>query len=113
AQRDWAGAAEAMRAHLTAVVPPAPAPLEEPARRLVARAAALLALAGDEAGLAALRQAESARMEGGAFDDAFALMTAGRIGGIGDLPRLRRELELARALPARLEGLRAGTGAAR
>jgi hypothetical protein len=113
ARQDWPGAAGAMQAHLAARLPPAPAPLDDHARRLVARTAALLALAGDEAGLAALRAAEGARMEEGAFAEAFALMTAGRIGGIGDLPRLRRELEVARLLPAQLERLRPGAGTAR
>jgi hypothetical protein len=49
----------------------------------------------------------------GAFAEAFALLTAARIGGIGDLPRLRRELEVARLLPARLDGLRASGAGAR
>ena len=112
-RHDWAGAAAALSAHLAEAIPPAPAPLTEEGRRLVARTAALLALAGDEGGLAGLRAAHGARMEGGAFEDAFALMTAGRIGGVGDLPRLRRQLELARLLPTRLESLRPGVAIAR
>jgi hypothetical protein len=113
ARQDWAGAAAATQAHLALSLPPAPAPLDDAARRLVARAAALLALAGDEPGLAALRAAEGARMEEGAFSEAFGLMTAGRLDGIGDLPRLRRELDVARLLPAQLERLRPSPGAAR
>jgi hypothetical protein len=121
ARQDWTGAAAAMRAHLAATLPPAPAPLPEAARGLVARAAALLALAGNEVGLAELRTAEVGRMAGGAFGDTFGLMTAERIDGAGDLPRLRRELEAARQLPARLaardrarpEGLRAVGASAR
>jgi hypothetical protein len=113
ARQDWAGAAEVLGAHLSNALPPAPAPLPEDARRLVARRAALLSLAGDEAGLAALREAEGARMAGGPFAEAFALITAGRMAGIGDLSRIRQEVELARTLPARLDALRAGTGVAR
>jgi hypothetical protein len=113
ARQDWAGAASVLRTHLAAALPPAPAPLTEEARRLLARAAALLALAGDEPGLAALREAEAARMAGGAFEEPFVLLTAARMEGVADLPRLRQELELARALPARLETLRTGPGAAR
>lgn len=113
ARQDWAGAAGVLRAHLAATLPPAPAPLEPEARQLVARAAALLALAGDEAALAELRAAESGRMSGGPFDEAFALITAGRLGGMEGLPRLRQELDLARTLPARLDALRAAPGAAR
>jgi hypothetical protein len=33
--------------------------------------------------------------------------------GIGDLARIRQEVELARTLPSRLDALRAGTGIAR
>ena len=52
-------------------------------------------------------------MSGGPFDEAFALITAGRLGGMEGLPRLRQELDLARTLPARLDALRAAPGAAR
>lgn len=113
ARQDWAGAAAVLGTHLAAALPPVPAPLDAEARRLVARRAALLALAGDEAGLAALRQAESPRMSGGAFEQAFALISAGRLGGMEGLPRLRQELELARALTAQPDGLRAAAGTAR
>jgi hypothetical protein len=101
-RQDWPAAAAVLRAHLAAALPAAPAVLDEAQRRLVARAAALHALAGDEAALATLRTAESGRMEGGAFADAFTLLTAQRIGGVADLPRLRQELDAVRALPARL-----------
>lgn len=108
ARRDWGGAGAVLRAHLPHALPPAPAPLEEEARRLLARTAALLSLAGDEAGLAALRDAEGARMAGGPYAEVFALITADRIGGIGDLARIRQEMELARSLPSRLDALRGG-----
>jgi hypothetical protein len=110
ARQDWAGAAAVLRAHLVAALPPPPEPLPEGSRRLVARTAALLTLAGDEAGLAGLREAEGARMADGAFEIPFTLLTAARLAGPGDLPRLRRELELARALPSRLKTLRAEGG---
>jgi hypothetical protein len=113
AAQQWAGAAAVLRTHLAHALPPAPAPLPEDGRRLLARTAALLSFAGDEAGLAALRQAEGARMAGGSYAEAFALITAGRMAGIGDLARIRQEVELARTLPSRLDALRAGTGIAR
>jgi hypothetical protein len=113
AAQQWAGAAAVLRTHLGYALPPAPAPLPEDGRRLLARTAALLSFAGDEAGLAALREAEGARMAGGAYAEAFALITAGRMAGIGDLARIRQEVELARSLPSRLDALRAGTGIAR
>jgi hypothetical protein len=112
ARQDWPGASAALGAYLAATIPAA-GDLDDEARRLLARHAALLALAGDEAGLAALRAAEAGRMRGGAYGDAFAVITAERIGGVADLPRLRRELEVARAFPSRLDGLRAGTPPAR
>jgi hypothetical protein len=102
-----------LRAHLTHTLPPAPAALPADARRLLARTAALLSFAGDEAALAALREAEASRMAGGPYAEAFALITAGRMAGIGDLSRIRQEVELARTLPSRLDALRAGAGVAR
>lgn len=113
AAQDWAGAAAVLRAHLLRTLPPAPAPLPEDARRMLARTAALLSFAGDEAGLAALRVAEGTRMAGGAYAEAFALITAGRMAGIADLSRVRQEVEMARTLPSRLDALRPGTGVAR
>ncbi|MGG5807977.1 hypothetical protein, partial [Falsiroseomonas sp. CW058] len=106
AQRDWAGAAAVLGAHLAVALPARPAALDEAQQRLVGRHAALLALAGEDGALAALRQAESPRMAGGAMGDVFALLTAGRLDGVADLPRLRQELEFARVLPSRLDGLR-------
>ncbi len=113
ARQDWAGAAAALLGHLETTLPAPGEALDAAARRLVARAAALLALAGDEAGLAALREREAPRMSGGAFEEAFGLLTSARLSGADDLPRARRELELARALPARLEALRNGEAPAR
>jgi hypothetical protein len=113
ARQDWAGAAAVLGTHLADTLPAGPAALDAEARRLVARRAALLAMAGDESGLAALREAEGLRMSGGAFAEAFALINAGRLSGTEALPRLRQELELARALTVQLDGLRAAAGTAR
>lgn len=113
ARRDWAGAAAVMREHLITVLPPASAPLGPEHQRLVARFAALLALAGDEQGLATLRAAESGRMADGTLNEAFTVITGQRLGGIADLQRVRQELDLARILPARLESLRGGAPVAR
>jgi hypothetical protein len=113
AQQDWPGAAAAMARLRATTTQPAPAPLDEAARRLLLRQAALLALAGDEAALAALRAEEAARMAEGPHSEAFALITNGRLRGAEDLPRLRQELEMARAMPAGLETLRATSIVAR
>ncbi|MGG5817960.1 hypothetical protein [Falsiroseomonas sp. HW251] len=109
-RQDWAPAAAVLRAHLDTL---APGPLSDAARRLVARSAALLALAGDETGLAALRESHADRMAGTPEAETFDLLTAGRAGGVADLPRLRQQLELARLLPQRLETLRTAPAAAR
>jgi hypothetical protein len=113
ARQDWRGAAAALADHLRAVLPDAPAALDASQQRLVARHAALLALAGEQGKLAQLAAAEAPRMAGGAMRDAFALLTATPLSGPADLPRLRQELELARALPGRLESLRDTVGDAR
>ena len=75
---------------------------------MLLRQAALLALAGDEAALGTLRASQATRMGEGPLADAFALLTADPLRGLADLPRLQRELQLFRNLPARLEALRAG-----
>jgi hypothetical protein len=112
-RQDWPGAAAALARHLGATLPAAPAPLGEAARRALTRLAAFHALADDAAALAALREAEGARMAEGPFAEAFALLTSDPARGVADLPRLGRELGLLRALPARLEALRTTPLAAR
>ncbi len=107
-QQDWAGAAGALAGHLRAVLPAAPVPLDEQQRRLVLRQAALLVLAGDEAGLARLREAYAPRIADGPLTEAFTMLTADQLRGLTDLPRLQRELQLFRSMPSRLEALRAG-----
>ena len=102
------GAAAALGAHIAAVLPVAPAPLDVERQRLLVRQAAMLALAGDDAGLAALRAAHADRLRDGALHGAFTLLTGDPLRGLGDLPRLQRELQLFRGLPSRLEALRAG-----
>jgi hypothetical protein len=105
---DWAGAASALDGHLSMALPAAPAMLEEAQQRLVVRQAAMLALAGDEAGLAAVRVRYAARLPQGPLAAAFALLTAEHLRGLADLPRLQRELLLFQTIPPRLEALRAG-----
>lgn len=112
-RQDWPQAAAVLGAHLQAVLPAAPLPLYAAQQRLVARQAALLALAGQQDALRALHAAHGARMETGAMADAFALLTGDRMVAVADLPRLRQELDLARALPSRLDSLREMTPIAR
>lgn len=111
--RDWPGAAAAMAQHLAATLPAAPAPLGQEDRAALARQAAYLALAGDDAGLAALRASHGARMDGGPLAEAFGVLTSDPVRGLSDLPRLQRELGMMRILPSRLDALRAGVQVAR
>ncbi len=106
--QDWAAAAAALGAHIEAALPPSPAPLDQAQHRLLVRQAAMLALAGDDTALAALRTAHADRLRDGALHGAFTLLTGDPLRGLGDLPRLQRELQLFRGLPVRLEALRAG-----
>jgi hypothetical protein len=107
-RQDWAGAAAALAAYLRATVAPAPAPLDGAQRRMLVRQAAMLALAGDESGLASLRFEFAPRLPEGPLAAAFTLLTADHLSGLTDLPRLQRELSLFRAISSRLEALRAG-----
>ncbi len=107
--QDWPGAARAMAQHLAASLPPAPAPLDAAQGRAVLRQAALLGLAGDSQALSALAAQYGPRLAGSPFADAFAALTADPMRGLADLPRLQRELRLFRALPGRLEPLRAAS----
>lgn len=104
--QDWAGAAEALSRHLTASLPPAPAPLDDAQRRDATRLAAFVALAGDDARLATLKDSLKPRMGEGPLAEAFSLLTSDPLRGIADLGRLQRELDLMRALPGRLAARR-------
>lgn len=104
--RDFAGAAAALSRHLAVAAPAAPAALSEPLQRLALRNAALLAMAGDEPGLAALRARYATRMIRAELASAFEALTADPVRGLADLPRLARELNLFRQFPQSLEPLR-------
>lgn len=106
--KDWAGAAAALGSHIAAALPPAPAALDQDAHRLLVRQAAMLALASDDQALAVLRTAYAVRLQEGALQGAFTLLTGDPLRGLGELPRLQQELQLFRGLPSRLEALRAG-----
>jgi len=105
---EWAAAAAEHATHLRALLPEDGSKLPPEAARAAVRQAALLALAGDEAGLVALRRGLEPRLAEAPLAPAFAALTAPGLRGLADLPRLQRELALFRALPNRLEALRAG-----
>jgi hypothetical protein len=104
--QDWPAAAAA-GARVLAALPAAPAALNADQQRVLLRQAAFLVLAGDEAGLAALRP-QAVRLPEGPLAEGFGALTAEALKGLADLPRLSREQQLFRNLPRRLEALRAG-----
>jgi hypothetical protein len=106
--RDHAGAAAA----LGRVIAARGEALDEAGQRLLLRRAALLALAGDEPGLARLRQAYRARTSTGPAAAALDALTADPARGLADLPRLQRELNLFRTMPVFREPLRTAQGPA-
>uniref|UniRef100_UPI0018DF54BB hypothetical protein n=1 Tax=Neoroseomonas rubea TaxID=2748666 RepID=UPI0018DF54BB len=91
----------------------APAALAREDRVALARAAAFAALAGDDAALAALRDAHGERMREGPLSEAFAALTSDPLRGLADLPRVQQEIGMLRLLPSRLEALRAPVQVAR
>uniref|UniRef100_UPI001F22D507 hypothetical protein n=1 Tax=Rhodovarius lipocyclicus TaxID=268410 RepID=UPI001F22D507 len=115
--RDFAGAAAALGQVLERELAGRPAPLASPLppalARKVVRHAALLALAGDTAGLVQARDAHAPLLAGSPAEGPFRVLTTDPIRGLMDLPRLQNELELFRALPTRLEGLRTAEASAR
>ncbi len=103
--RDFVGAAAALGRHLNSL-PAGGEPLSEAQQRLVLRQAALLAMAGDERGLAQHRGRFAAQLAAGPMAGAFDALTTDPVRGLADLPRLARELNLFRSFPQRLEPLR-------
>ena len=76
-RRDWATAAQVLRAHLDARLPAAPAALGGEQQDAVLRLAAVLTLAGDDAAVAALRDRVAGRMGEGSRAEAFARLVSG------------------------------------
>jgi hypothetical protein len=111
--RDHAGAAAALGRHLAASVPAHPASLSPATQRDVLRLAALLALAGDDAGLTQHRARFSGRISEPALAQGFEALTADPVRGLADLPRIARELELFRPIPGRGAPLRTAQNAPR
>ena len=99
---DWAGAAAALGGHLATPLAAGDAALTPAQRRDVARLAAFHALAGNTVPVASLAAQVAGRMGEGPVADVFALLVSDPLRGIADVPRLARELDLFRALPARL-----------
>lgn len=112
-RRDFAGAAAALGRHLDRSAQGLAAPLPPSLVRGLVRQAALLALADDRQGLAGLRAARSPILAGSPGEAAFNLLTSDPVRGLADLPRLQRELELFRVLPAKLDQLRTRSAMAR
>src|SRR4051812_7043108 len=103
---DWPATKGAL-ADLAGRTIPAEGRLNDVQRRTLLRLATAAARAGDDAALVALRQRETARMEGGPLADMFRLLTADQVRSAADLRRSGQEGMLARALPGQLKALQA------
>jgi hypothetical protein len=106
--QDWTGAAAALATRRGAQ-PAANTPLPEAEQRLALREAALLALAGHDAGLATLRQAMAGRLPPGPLATAFQRLVDTPLQGLADLPRLQGELQIFHRLPTKVEAARQAT----
>jgi hypothetical protein len=104
AAKDWPGAERAVAALAAKTLPPE-GRLDDTQRRLLLRLASAAAQAGDAGALAALRQREAARMQGGPIGDMFRLLTVDPVRGVADLARARQDVALARNLPGELQAL--------
>jgi hypothetical protein len=101
---DWSGAERALSRYVELTVP-AEGPLSDQQRGTVLRLATAQAHAGNQAGLAALRERDEARLGDGPEADLFRLLTAAPVGGLEDLGRAKREIGLVRAVPASLKAM--------
>ncbi len=97
--KDWPAARDALALLAARVVPPTGL-LDEAQRKVMLRFATAAAHAGDEIGLAAMREKMDGRLGSGPQADMFRLLTAAPVRGTADLPRARAEMGLARALAA-------------
>jgi hypothetical protein len=96
---DWPAARDALLAIAAHTVPDS-GMLTDPQLRLMLRVATAAARAGDDAGLASLRDKVSTRLPSGPQADLFRLLTAEPVRGVADLGRARSEMGLARAITA-------------
>ena len=102
---DWPAAEKALTAYAAGALPAA-GPLTPAQRQLVLRLATATVRAGDEAGLAALRAADAARMGRGSLADMFHLLTDPPVRGLAELPRAAEQAALAGRLGGALKALR-------
>lgn len=104
AARDWPAARAALRDLADRVVPPEGRLAEEHAQILLRLATAAAQLA-DAPLLASLREHDLPRFPPGKLADLFAVLTAGPVQGVADLPRAAQEARLAGGVPSALKTL--------
>lgn len=102
--KDWP-AAERAWADCVALTVAVAGPLDAVQTRTVLRLATVAARAGDDAGLALLRQKYTDRVAAGSVGDMFHLLTAEPVRETADIQRAGQELNLAASLPAGLKAL--------
>ena len=102
-------AAEQAWADGVALVLPADGVLDESQARMVLRLTTATARAGDETGLAGLRDRFGPRMGSGPLADMFRLLTAEPVRTSADIKRSQTEMNLAASIPADLKALQPST----
>jgi hypothetical protein len=107
---DWNGAKQAWSDELGLSLAET-GPLDEAQTRTLLRLATATARAGDDAGLAALRQKFDDRIGTGPLADMFRLLTAEPVRSTADIKRSQQELNVAASLPSDLKALAPASGA--
>lgn len=110
AAKDWP-AAEAALARCLAESVTGTGPLDEAQARLLLRLASASAQAGDESGLAGLREQFATRLPPGPLAQTFGVLTAEPVAAVSDLPRAAREMKAVEDLPAALAKIGASIAA--
>ena len=105
---DWPAAEQALSAYVARTVPET-GDLDDTQRRSLLRLATAAARADDAPALAALRAREEPRIGSGPLADMFRLLTADPVRSTADLPRSKREVGLARAVPDGLKAFQPAT----
>jgi hypothetical protein len=105
---DWASAARTW-AERIALVDTGSGALETIPAQMVLRLATATARAGDEPGLATLRQRFASRIGSGPLADMFRLLTAEPVRTAADIRRSQAEMNLAASVPANLKALQPST----
>lgn len=102
---NWPAAEKALAAYAAGAIP-ATGPLTAAQRQLLLRLATATVRAGDDTGLAALREADTGRMGKGPLADMFHLLTGPAVHRLAELPQAAEQAALAGGLARALKAVR-------